>query len=393
MKKLLVLAMVLVFAAMPVFSELTISGEFDYYMVNGFDDSDSAEFADKWDKGEVDIKGAIGDYTKMAIEIEEDGSWNKSEGTKGEGTPSFNYFRVISDWGKFFGLEGIGITTDIGLNSWETFDNVSFTGFAYEYSDDIDNPATKKDFGGKLNLSFADGLVQPYAALNFDTTDAGVKDSKPYDNDAQYLLGVGLDFAAMELPLWVEGYFFKEAGEDVNMFGVEAMYELAIADYLFTIGGHIISEDNGDDRGQWWGAGVAFEAFGAKIGVSAAGAFGDDYWDAKNGKDAYAAFSAMGIDAEYFFLDWLGVNAGAQFAFGDYKEVAGDEAFQSFEVGIVAKPEKGVCYKLGYIYANDDAVSALAGAPDGATTFFKTLNTDGVTAAEGGLYFVTKIDF
>lgn len=381
MKKLLVLAMVLVFAAMPVFSELTISGEFDYYMVNGFDDSDSAEYADKWDKGEVDIKGAIGDYTKMAIEIEEDGSWNKGKGTSPEGTPSFNYFRVISDWGKFFGLEGIGITTDIGLNSWETFDNVSFTGFAYEYSDDIKNPATSKDFGAKLNLSFADGLVQPYAALNFDTTAAGEKEGTPYDNDAEYLLGVGLDFAAMELPLWVEGYFFKEAGEDVNMFGVEAMYELAIADYLFTIGGHVISEDNGEDRGQWWGAGVAFEAFGAKIGVSAAGAFGEDYW----GEDKYSPFSAMGIDAEYFFLDWLGVNAGAQFAFGDYCEfTCGDEAFQTFEVGIVAKPEKGVCYKLGYIYFNEDAVKG---------HFFKTLNTDTVTAAEGGLYFVTKIDF
>lgn len=379
MKKLLVLAMVLVFAAMPVFSELTISGEFDYYMVNGFDESDSAEFKDKWDKGEVDIKGAIGDYTKMAIEIEEDGSWGNSEGTKGEGKPSFNYFRVISDWGKFFGLEGIGISTDIGLNSWETFDNVSFTGFAYEYSDDIDNPATAKDFGAKLNLSFADGLVQPYAALNFDTTDAGTA----YDNDAQYLLGVGLDFAAIELPLWVEGYFFKEAAEDANMFGVEAMYELAISDYLLTIGGHLLSEDNGDDRGQWWGAGVAFEAFGAKIGVSAAGAFGEDYY----GEDQFSPFSAMGIDAEYFFLDWLGVNAGAQFAFGDYKEnKAGDEAFQTFEVGIVAKPEKGVCYKLGYIYANEDAAAAKG-------MFFKTLNTDTVTAAEGGLYFVTKIDF
>ena len=95
----------------------------------------------------------------------------------------------------------------------------------------------------------------------------------------------------------------------------------------------------------------------------------------------------MGVDAEYFFLDWLGVNAGMAFAFGDYKEnVAGDKAFQSFEAGVVVKPDKGVCYKLGYIYVDED-VSGQQGR------LFRTLNTHGVTAEKGGLYFVTKIDF
>ena len=111
MKKLLVLAMVLVLAA-PLFAEMSIGGEFDYYLVNGFksqDAGDRAQFEDNWDKGEIDFKATVGDYSQVRIELEEDGTWNgkkrladddtnaKIVRTDGEGNPSFNYFRVITD--------------------------------------------------------------------------------------------------------------------------------------------------------------------------------------------------------------------------------------------------------------------------------------------------------
>ena len=397
MKKLLVLAMVLVLAA-PLFAETTIGGEFDYYFVNGFDKDggdNGNSFVDKWDKGEVDFKATVGDYSQVRIELEEDGSWNKGNGTAPEGTPSFNYFRVITDWGKFFGLEGLGIKTDIGLNSWETFDAVDFTGYNYENADSsifLGNPGTDKDFGIKLSLDFVEGLVQPYFALTFDTVNENDGAHAPTpDGEAEFLVGSGFDFASMGLPLWIEAYYWKTATEDVNQFGVEAMYDLAIGDMNFKIGGNFENASNGDDRGSSWGFGVAFEAFGASIGASMAGAFGEDYW----GEDLYSGFSVLGVDAGYMFLDWLGVEAGASFAFGDFKEnVAGDKAFQSFEVGLVAKPDKGVCYKLGYIYADEDAVCAVnnAGNKTGSLVT-RTLNTKKLAAEKGGLYFVTKIDF
>ena len=384
MKKLLVLAMVLVLAA-PMFADVSIGGEFDYYMVNGFDNDEIASFQDDWDKGEVDFKIGVGDYSQVRIELEEDDEWNAHTGTAPEGTPSFNYFRVITDWGKFFGLEGIGIKTDIGLNGYETFDAVDFTGFNYENADNFGNPSLRKDFGFKISLSFVDGLVQPYYAMNFDTVseESNAGAATP-DGEATFLVGSGFDFNAIGLPLWVEGYFFKGPAEKTNRFGVEAMYDLAISDMNFKIGGFLLSRvDGGDDRGQTWGLGIGFEAFGAAINVSGAGQFGEDYW----GEDNYSPFSVLGVDAEYFFLDWLGVNAGMAFAFGDYKEnLAGDKAFQSFEAGVVVKPDKGVCYKLGYIYVDEDVAAA-----DGR--LFRTLNTNGVTAEKGGLYFVTKIDF
>jgi hypothetical protein len=397
MKKLLVLAMVLVLAA-PMFAEMTIFGEFDYYMVNGFKEvgaGDPDSFVDLWDKGEVDFKGTIGDNSQIRIELEEDGSWNGRGYTYAEGTPSFNYFRVITDWGKFFGLDGIGIKTDIGLNSWETFDAVDFTGFNYENADStpfIGNPGTSKDFGAKISLSFVDGLVQPYVAWQFDTVtykddcDAPwMKNLNAYEKNFEFLVGSGFDFNAMGLPLWLEAYYYDAYIKDINMFGVEAMYDLAIGDMDFKLGGFFTNATNGDDRGSSWGFGVGFNAFGAAINVSAGGQLGEDYW----GDGEYSPFAVMGIDAEYFFLDWLGVNAGVGFAFGDYKEAScGDKAFQTFEAGVVVKPDKGVVYKLGYIYADEDVIGN-----NGKMTGVRTLNTKKLAADKGGLYFVTKIDF
>ncbi|MBR4159087.1 MAG: hypothetical protein IKT97_03400, partial [Spirochaetia bacterium] len=150
MKNLFFLTLVLLFAAMPMLAEVRIGGEFDYYMVNGFDTDNTASFEDKWDKGELDFRASVGDYSRVLIEIEEDGSWNNGRGTYPEGTPSINYFRVQTDWGKFFGLSGTGIRTDIGLYSYQTFDHIHFTGFGYEYSENFSNPSLPKDFGFKL---------------------------------------------------------------------------------------------------------------------------------------------------------------------------------------------------------------------------------------------------
>ena len=389
--------MILVLAA-PLFAEMTIGGEFDYYMVNGFAKvgaGDRNSFVDLWDKGEVDFKVTVGDYSQVRIELEEDGTWN--DFSAGEGAPSFNYFRVITDWGKFFGLDGIGIKTDIGLNSWETFDAVDFTGFNYENADSaifLEDPCTSKDFGIKISFDFVDGLVQPYIAWKFDTVtyedaidelDENDNVIGTHDANFEFLVGSGFDFNSLGLPLWLEAYYYDTIDEDINQFGVEAMYNLAIGDMNFKIGGNFENASNGDDRGSSWGFGIGFEAFGAAINVSGAGAFGEDYW----GKDQYSPFSVLGVDAEYFFLDWLGVNAGVGFAFGDYKEnVAGDKAFQTFEAGVVVKPDKGVCYKLGYIYADEDVIKN-----NGKMKGVRTLNTKKLAADKGGLYFVTKIDF
>ena len=161
------------------------------------------------------------------------------------------------------------------------------------------------------------------------------------------------------------------------------MYDLAIGDMDFKIGGFLLSATNGDDRGEEWGFGVGFNAFGATINVSGGGEFGEDFF----GEEQYSPFSVLGVDGSYDILDWLAVNAGVAFAFGDYKEnCAGDKAFQSFEAGVIVKPDKGVKYKLGYIFAEEDAVA-------GGNLTTRTLNTKKLAGEKGGLYFVTQIDF
>lgn len=374
---------------MPALSQSSVGGEFDYYMVNGFDSDNPVSFQDDWYKGEVDFKVSAGDFSQVRIEVEEDGSWNDRGHSYAEGTPSINYFRVITDWGKFFGLESIGIRTDIGLYSYQTFDRVHFTGFGYEYSENYMNPYLRKDFGFKLSLSFADGLIQPYYAMSFDTV-------KSDNNPAGYefLTGVGLDFDEIGVPLWLEGYFWNQTAAEKNAFGIEAMYTLDIGDFRFNTGGFLISreEDDIDGSGQQWGFGIAFRAFDAQICVSGTGAFGDDYWETKKRKpDSCSALSAMGIEASYDLFDWLTVISGCGLAFGDYKEnAAGDRTFQTFEAGVIVKPDRGVKYKLGYIYADKDAVGA-NGKMSGY--FTRTLNTRKLAGEKGGLYFTIQIDY
>ena len=389
MKNLFNLAFCALLVAMPAFSQSSVNGEFDYYMVNGFDSDNPVSFQDDWYKGEVDFKVSAGNYSQVRIEVEEDGSWNDRGHSYAEGTPSINYFRVITDWGKFFGLESVGIRTDIGLYSYQTFDRVHFTGFGYEYSENYMNPYLRKDFGFKLSLSFADGLIQPYYAMSFDTV-------KSDNNPAGYefLAGVGLDFDEIGVPLWLEGYFWNQTAAEKNAFGIEAMYTLDIGDFSFNTGGFLISreEDDIDGSGQQWGFGIAFRAFDAQICVSGTGAFGDDYWETKKRKpDSCSALSAMGIEASYDLFDWLTVISGCGFAFGDYKEnAAGDRTFQTFEAGVIVKPDRGVKYKLGYIYADKDAVGA-NGKMSGY--FTRTLNTRKLAGEKGGLYFTIQIDY
>ena len=395
MKKLCLVALLVMFATSPAFSEMRFGGEFDYYMVNGYDGGNAASFEDKWDKGELDFRASVGDYSRVLIEIEEDGSWNNGRGTAPEGTPSINYFRVQTDWGKFFGLSGTGIKTDIGLYSYQTFDHIHFTGFGYEYSENFSNPSLPKDFGFKLSLSFIDGLVQPYYAMNFDTVQAvDNKGSATPDGEATYMVGSGFDFSAVGLPLWLEAYFMKGTAEDANQFGLEAMYDLAIGDIKLTFGGFYLNftkaqrarwsdrSADSDDRGSLWGLGIRFAAFGFAFDITCAGQFGEDYY----GKGNYSPFSVLAFDAEYFFLEWLGLNAGTALALGDYKETSGDKAIQSVEAGIVVKPDKGILYKVGYIYVDKD-VAASPGV------LFRTLNTKKVTAEKGGLYFTVKVDY
>ena len=395
MKNLSLLVFVALLIATPVFSEVRIGGEFDYYMVNGFDSDNAASFEDKWDKGEMDFQATVGDYSRVLIELEEDGSWDDGLGRAPEGTPSLNYFRVQTDWGKFFGFEGIGIRTDIGLYSYQTFDRIHFTGFGYEYSENFSNPYLPKDFGFKLSLSFADGLVQPYYAMSFDTVQAvDNKGTVTPDGEPTFMAGSGFDFSALGLPLWLEAYFQKGTAEDANQFGLEAMYDLAVGEIKITLGGFYLNftkaqrsrwstrNADTDERGSLWGFGARLAVSGFAVDITGAGLFGEDFY----GKGNYSPFSVLGLDCEYFFLDWLGINAGTAFAFGDYRETSGDKALQSVEAGIVLKPDKGVLYKLGYIYVDEE----VAESPG---ILFRTLNTKKVTAEKGGLYFTVKIDY
>lgn len=368
MKRILIFALLLVFAAFPVFAQVTVGGELDYYMSNGFDDND---FMGDLDKAEVNFNVAIGDYNSVSAEIEATGG---SASINGVNKPDvhMNYLVVETDWAMMFGLEGFTIATTVGLDSFGTFDNVSFTGFTFEDADDYNNVETSVQPGFKVNLGFLEDLIQPYFSMAFNP-DQGT------DGEAIWLAGVGFDFdGLLNIPLWLEVYYGIDgdaAGfdNDYSQLGIEALYALTTDGGLsFDIGGFFLLDKEKSNTTSIYGAGVGFGIAGFDIGASFLGKIGDN-------AVASQAFSIVGIDADYFFLEWLGVNAGASFSF-----MKGTDIFQTFEAGVIVNGNEDVTYKLGYIYSATDL------NPNAQTLNVKD---NFVKNGGSGLYFATVVGF
>lgn len=403
MKKTLFYIIIFAILTISLAAETTISGEFDYYMVNSFDKDSSASFADCLDKLELDFTMSAGDYSIMEIELEEDGSWNAGEGTYPEGTPSFNYAKITTDWGKLLNLEIIGIKTSVGLEAWETFDRVDFTSFGYEYADNWTQPVLDRDAGFRIELSFLDGMIRPYYAMCFDTVaevdntgKPAIKSGKLQNDEMQLLTGVGVDFGTkFDLPIWVEVYLQKPNVKDNLLTGVEVMFDrdFSTDSWISNIkaGGWLNSMSDDNKHGEIYGISAAVSAWGFTLAASIAGCVGSDYFDKYFGENSWSPLSVAALEAEYEILEWLSLNAGIAFAFNDYKEMqAGDKSLQSFEIGTVIRPSAGVQFRLGYILVDEDVSDAVE---KGTAYFFRTMNTDGVVNNKGGLYFATKIDY
>lgn len=418
MKKIIGFVFVLVFVTLPVFADVSVSGELEYYMVSNADPSDRHSFADNVDKAEIKFNVDVGDYNFVSTEIELHGDVNDNDRNI-----RLVHAYVETDWGSLFGFKDINIYTGVGIRNFETFDSVDFTGFGYENADNgvwYDNISTGTDAGFVLDLGFLDNLIRLFYAMNFDTpfnnqheeyNDAGqLVQAKSDYKSPKWFVGAGLDFDAFGLgiPLWLEIYYGSAwEREDSGQLGIEASYIIAIGEEMdIELGGFYMMQDNSEDyypevrKDNVWGFGVSWDGYGAAVGVSATGIIGesDRAGYRANGKDRNYGFAMLGIDAEYFILEWLGVNAGASLGFGDYAEDYADSVLQTFEVGVVLKGNSYVKYKLGYIYNAgniDYGESTFDDLKMNTTGRSRTLNTDRTKTAAGGhgIYLSAVIDF
>jgi hypothetical protein len=125
MKKYFVLALALIaFAVAPVMADVAISGEFDY---SGVWNTSDEEYAGEVDKMEFDVKAAVDEFNTLKFELEDD---QKGPDDNIRDEPlTLNYVHLITDWGKYFGIEGFGIMSTVGIDDFGYRETVDFTGY------------------------------------------------------------------------------------------------------------------------------------------------------------------------------------------------------------------------------------------------------------------------
>ncbi len=373
MKKYFVLALALMaFAVAPVMADVALSGEFDY---SGTWNVGDKAYDGETDKMELDFKAAVDDYNTVKFELEDD--QDPGDDNVRDEPLTLNYVTLVTDWGKYFGFaeSGFGMSTTVGIDSKGYKEVVDFTNYNLEYSDSI--WLTGAPF---YEVAFdIMGMVKPYYTANFDNMGG---------NGAEYILGATVDFA----PIAAEVYFGSagKAGAGVTdaVIGLEAVYNGEVADGVeLTAGGHFVMDKSAyDEFDMNYGFGAAVAAYGATVGMSLNGTFlGSDAADAAG--DPSYALKMLGVEAEYAVLEWMGVNAGALFAMGDYAtDKCGDESFLGAEFGIYMKPGAAK-YGLGYIVTSEDAVDSKG----------KSCYSSAYAASDfplnGGIYFLANVNF
>jgi hypothetical protein len=327
---------------------------------------------------EFDVKAAVDEFNTLKFELEDD---QKGVDDNIRDEPlTLNYVHLITDWGKYFGIEGFGIMSTVGIDDFGYKETVDFTGINLEYSDAVwlgGAPSLVLDFDVM-------GIVKPYYAMHLDTFGAGTTASS---NGASWIMGAVVDVA----PVTAEVYFASvgdlttaKGKQELNKtFGAEAVYTGEVADGVeLTAGGYVnMVYTLLEEYNTGWGFGAGVSAYGATLNVSMAGMFlGSDASKAMD--DPSYALAKFGVDGEYAILDWMGVNAAMLMYLGDYADAAtvSGETFIGAEFGVTVMPGK-VKYGMGYIVTSEDAEGE-----------YSSVMAEDIPM-NGGIYFIGQINY
>jgi hypothetical protein len=222
MKKLWILLVVLaVFGAAPLFADVTFSGEF-----MGFASTDFDTISGAFPKVELNGVAEIDDFNTLKLELDVEGTdWSGYTDPDGNFTftddgdeyaiakrnVALDDIRLITDWGKALGLEGVGIKTTIGY--FDTY----FTGwFYYDAS------------GWTWYYDWPDGVIEqgPDAngAMEIDIT-AGPVMFRWYNDMAGEDILASAEVTAAGLDVWL-GYAATFGGFGDGVLALEAGYKL-----------------------------------------------------------------------------------------------------------------------------------------------------------------------
>jgi hypothetical protein len=312
MKKLWILLVVLaVMGAAPLFADVTLSGELMGYAQWDFQNPGSSAFP----KVELNGMVEVDDFNTVKFELD-------SEGDDFAGNVAVDDFRLITDWGKALGLP-IGIKTTFGyfdtyFTGWYYYDATGWTWY-YDWPDGVveQGPTT----AGALQVDVAVGP----ATIHW------------YNDGAGEDFMVGADFAFGDFSAWLAYDFVRFTGIGEGVISVEAAY--AIMDmanvgafFRFSLGDNVDQYALGDgDFTAGLNVGASFGMFHAAIGLEG-DSVSDNFLDNGIFEVSVAPTDAAKI-AVAAFLDLGGANA-----------FAGLDISGSYMVG-AAK------FAIGYAYA------------------------------------------
>ncbi len=374
MKKYLVLFFVLAITVLPAFGDVVMKGQFRY---GGVWNTGDEEYMGEINRFRFPMESKIDEYNKFKARVEE----NDMVGDLG-----ISYGYLITDWGKFFELDtlGLGIKTTIGQqNSYYKVFEPSKVGAYTMYHLDAymlneegqDDPSAPADGG---NVKYIDdtpairidldikGVFQPYYVTSFHAYDDSTNPDADNQGDdiKEYFIGTDFDYDAISATVYYGQEGLDEGGK---IFGMEAQYRDNITDDIeLTVGSiYTMVNDAADDWYWYYTFGAGVKAYGAEFETYARGMKED-------------VFQKLYSSASYNILSYLGVEGGMQLAFGDNNN---NEAFVGAEFGIFVKPGKST-FTLGYLTTNEDAVPY--------RTKYNALENNPATK---GIYFTVESDF
>jgi hypothetical protein len=317
MKKLWILLVVLaVLGAAPLFADVTFSGEF-----MGFGSTDFDTMSGAFPKVELNGVAEIDDFNTLKFELDSEGA--------GFNAVALDDIRLITDFGAALGLP-VGLKLTVGyfdtyFTDWYYYESSGWA-FYYDWPNGLINQGP--DANGAMQLDIAAGPVNIHW----------------YNDGAGTDFMVGADVAFAGLTAWLAyGSQFGAIGD--GTFSIEAAYNLM--DML--------------DIGAFFRYGLGGNFYG--LGDTAAG--GEFSLGANLGADFGMFHAAAGLEGDSItdgFLDNIVVEAtvapveGAKIALVAYMDLGG-EAFNALDISAAYKVG-AANFILGYMYVPDTFVAA-----------------------------------
>jgi hypothetical protein len=329
MKKLWILLVVLaVMGAAPLFADVTLSGEFMGWAGWDFSNPGGSGFP----KVEINGMAEVMDFNTLKFELDSEGDDWGGGSTAASGAPDVvvDDFRLITDWGAALGLP-VGVKTTVGyfdtyFTGWYYYDNTGYA-FYWGWPNGLINQGPTA--AGAMQVDIAAGPVN----VHWWNDGAG----------AMFMAGADASFGGLSAWLAYGSRFDDFGGGTLSIEAAYNVMDMANVGAFFRYG----------LGGDYFGLGDTAASGEFTTGVNVGAGFGM----------FHAALGLEGDSISADFLDNIVVELtaapieAAKIAVAAFMDLGGPEAFAGLNVE-ADYTVGGATFALGYMYTPDATVAA-----------------------------------